>query len=153
MGVSVKDGSIVIGDKKFVVDSTLAPKGESSKPLNLMKSFGMAEPLYFLKWDCIFPARVNSKVVERRVDIEAAKNIVLGNPSFPVERNIITNVVFTRDAKNTPESLYKTESLKILGGMLRVKRQIGGGALPLIFGVVVGAVISFLLMYFKLIRI
>ena len=137
----VKDGAIIIGDKKFYVDE--------SESLLLQKRFGMAEPLYILKWDCITPARLEHRVVERMEELGSLKSQVGGTP---VVRDHITNVVFTRDDKNTPESLYKTESLKILGGMLRIKREMRS-FLPLVFGIIVGSVIMFLMFYSKIIKI
>jgi hypothetical protein len=138
----VKDGAIIIGDKKFYVNKREA--------LLLQKSFGMAEPLYILKWDSVFPAKLESREkIEQKEELEVIKSQVEGKP---VIRDYITSVVFTRDAKNTPESLYKTESLKILGGMLKIKREMKG-YLPLIFGVIIGATIMLLMFYFKLIKI
>jgi hypothetical protein len=142
INAKVKDGGMVIGDKKFVVDM--------SKPLNLRRKFGMTEPLYLLKWDSIFPARISHNAVERQIKINEVKDAVLGKA--PVERNCITTLVFTRDAKNTPESLQKTESLKILGGMLRVKKEVGGLVL-LVGGVVIGITVTVLLIYFKFLKI
>jgi hypothetical protein len=137
----VKDGAIIIDNKKFYVNENEA--------LLLQKRFGFAEPFYILKWDCITPAKLKSKVVEREVELQDLKSVVEGKP---VVRDHITNVVFTRDAKNTPESLYKTERLKILGGMLKIKKEMKG-YLPLIFGVIIGAIIMLLMIHFKLIKI
>jgi hypothetical protein len=137
----VEDGAIIVGKKKFYVDEKEA--------LLLQKSFGMAEPFYILKWDCITPAKLEPKVVEKETELQDLKSVVEGKP---IVRDHITNVVFTRDAKNTPESLYLTERLKILGGMLKIKKEMKG-YLPLIFGVIIGAVIMLLMIHFKLIRI
>jgi hypothetical protein len=139
----VEDGAIIVGDKKFYVNKKEA--------LLLQKKFGMAEPLYILKWDSVFPAKLKSevKVVEKNEELEAIKSQVEGKP---IIREHITTVAFTRDAKNTPESLYKTERLKILGGMLKVKKEMKG-YLPLIFGVIIGAAIMLLMIHFKLIKI
>jgi hypothetical protein len=155
--VKVKDGGIVVGDKKFFVDGweyedpeTKEKKKVESKPIMLKKPFGMSEPLYLLKWDSVFPAEIEHKVEKRNLGIDEIKSAIAGGS--PVSKNYVTNVVFTRDLSNTPESLYKTESLKILGGMLKVKRE-WGSFVPLIFGVAVGVIVAFLLFYFKLIRI
>jgi len=137
----VKDGAIIIGDKKFYVNEKEA--------LLLQKRFGFAEPFYILKWDCVTPAKLESKVVENREEMGELKSQI---ENKPIIRDHITTVVLTRDAKNTPESLYKTETLKILGGMLKVKKEIKG-YLPLVFGVIIGAVIMLLMIHFKLIKI
>jgi hypothetical protein len=139
----VEDGAIIVGNKKFYVNQNEA--------LLLQKKFGTAEPFYILKWDCITPAKLETevKVVEREAELQDLKSVVEGKP---IVRDHITNVVFTRDEKNTPESLYLTERLKILGGMLKIKKEIKS-FIPLIFGIIVGSVIMFLMVYLKLIRI
>jgi hypothetical protein len=139
----VEDGAIIVGNKKFYVNQNEA--------LLLQKKFGTAEPFYILKWDCITPAKLETevKVVEREAELQDLKSVVEGKP---IVRDHITNVVFTRDEKNTPESLYLTERLKILGGMLKIKKEIKS-FIPLIFGIIVGSAIMFLMVYLKLIRI
>lgn len=147
MDAKVKDGSIEIGEKKFFVDG--------SRGINLRKKiFGkpskFTEPLYFLKWDCLYPAKIKTSVKERKLNLKEVKELIKGG-FVPTERNIITNLVFEKDKDKTPESLYKTERVKIVGGMLKVKKAVG--LAPLIIGVVVGALITFLLIYLRLIRI
>jgi hypothetical protein len=139
-----KDGAIIIGDKKFYVND------EESDFLLLQKRFGY-EPLYLLKWDCILPGKV--KFEEKDVEMSEKLNELKSNISGrPVVKRYISTVTFTRDAKNTPESLYKTETLKILGGMLKVKREVKHFA-PLIFGLIMGIMITFIMFYLKLLRV
>jgi hypothetical protein len=136
----MKDGEIIIGEKKFSVDT--------ARHINLRRAIGV-EPLYLLKWDCIFGGNVKSQVTERKLELAEIKKVIEGGT--PMERNIISTVVFTRDAKNIPESLYKTERLKIVGGMFHIKKD--RGLLPVIFGLIVGSVVVFLLFYFKLFKL
>lgn len=157
--IKIEDGGVYIGDKKFWVDRSV--------PIDLKRIGGMTEPLYLLKWDCIEPGDLefftlkekkkslkellhsDKEQIEKDMELKNAKAIVEGKE--PIEKEFITNIVFTRDAKNTPESLYKTETLKILGGMLKVKKA--GGLLPMVFGVIIGLVVTFLIFYFKIIKI
>ena len=138
---NVKDREIIIGEKKFYPDT--------SKSIDFKTPFGVV-PLYLLKWDCVYPGKIaKTQIIERKIGLEEIRNAIRG--TAPVERNVIGTIVFTRDAKNIPESLYKTEKLKILGGMFRIKRELG--LIPIGFGLLVGSIVMFLLFYFKFLRI
>jgi len=153
--VKLEDGSIEIGEKKFRVD--YVPKIKDLKDgsvvrINLKKGLGLYEPLYILRWDCLYPAILNSRVETREVDASEFQNIKrIAEGKKPLERNFITTITFVRDVKNTPESVYKSEKLKILGGMLKLKKSVG--ALPLLFGLIVGTVITYMLFFLKIIKI
>jgi len=147
INAKVKDGVIEIGDKTFFVDG--------SKAINLAKRtfWGMSkftEPLYILKWNCLYPAKLKTEVKEKNPVKVEEKVIKQGNKEIiertkVIERNLITNLTFERDAKNTPESLYKSVRLKILGGMLKVKKPIRISGLLL--GVIIGVCVMFLLKF------
>ncbi|MEM1553150.1 MAG: hypothetical protein QXH03_10870 [Candidatus Bathyarchaeia archaeon] len=156
--VKEEDGAIIIGDKKFYVDEIpeVKKKLEEDKGevvrLMLKTKFGF-QPLYLLKWDSLYPAKVSFKnislqEIERKEELENVKSIVTNKPT---EKIHLATIVFHRDLKNIPESLYKSEKLKILGGMFKVKREIKA-FLPLLFGLILGILITFLMVRFKLIR-
>lgn len=160
INVKEKDGAIIIGDKKFWVDETPEVKKTLKKQegeivrIMLKKTFGY-EPLYFLKWDCIYPGRISfsnipMKKVEKKEELRSLKNIVEGKQTE--EKIHLASIIFHRDLKNIPESLYRSEKLKILGGMFKIKREIKSG-LILILGIIIGIFVTFLLSQFKIIRI
>lgn len=152
--VKVKDGVVEIDGKQFFVDET--------KPLLLKTPLGV-EPLYLVKWDSVYPAKIETKV-ETKEDVKKVKDlsnedllrikkIVEGDENVKViEKTVNTQLIFERDRDQTPESLYKSTKLKILGGMLKVKRA-GGGLLTLIIGLIFGMIVTFMLFYLKIIRI
>ncbi|MGB9693662.1 MAG: hypothetical protein ACPLYF_02345 [Fervidobacterium sp.] len=151
--VQEKDGEIIIGDKKFSVDQLpeeVKPEEGEAVRLMLKKPFGF-EPLYLLKWDCIYPAKIRFDVkdIERKEELENIRNAVEGKQPT---KFILASIIFHHDIKNIPESLYKSEKLKILGGMFKVKREIKA-VIPLIFGIVVGFAVTILMIYLKLIRV
>lgn len=157
--VNEKDGSIIIGDKKFSVDEIpemkkrLEELGGESVRLMLKTRFGY-KPLYLLKWDCLYPGKVSFKnislkEIEKKEEMNNLKSIVTGEP---IDKIHLASIIFHRDLKNIPESLYKSERLKILGGMFKIKRDIKGG-LILIFGIMIGILVALLMLHFKIIRI
>lgn len=161
INVNEKDGSIIIGDKKFYVDEIpkikdkFEKKGFEVSRVLLKTKFGGYEPLYFLKWDCLYPGKlffknISKKELERKEEIERIKNAVEKNN--PVEKIHLATIIFNRDVKNIPESLYRSERLKILGGMFKVKKEVKG-VLYLIFGIMLGVIIFYLMLYLKLIKI
>ena len=152
--VKVKDGCVEIDGKQYYVDET--------KPLLLKTPLG-TEPLYFIKWDCVYPGKIETKVdthvKKTKVsklpveDLLRIKKVVEGDEEVKViEKVINTQIVFERDKDHTPESLYKSTKLKILGGMLKVKRSVGG-LLPLVFGFAMGVGILLLMLKLGLVRL
>lgn len=152
--VKVKDGRIELDGKEYYADET--------KPLLLKTPFGI-EPLYLIKWDCVYPGKIETKVdthVKKTKikklpveDLLRIKKVVEGDEEVKViEKVINTQIVFERDKDHTPESLYKSTKLKILGGMLKVKRSVGG-ILPLIFGFAMGVGILLLMLKLGFVRL
>jgi hypothetical protein len=146
--VPVKDGRMIVGEKIF--------NANESSPIMLKKFGKIKDSLYLLKWDCIEPAKIESKIsleeAERKEELENLKEQVV-NPQNcnQIVRNIITNAIFTA-YDIMPETLYKTESLKILGGLFKIKGAKRGGILGIIIGLVVGIVLTYLLVHFKLLH-
>lgn len=153
------DGAIVIGDKKFIVDEIpeakkkLEEQGGEMVRLMLKTNFGY-QPLYLLKWDSLYPAKVSFKNIslkelERKEEMEKIKSIVTNEPEKEIH---LASIVFHRDLKNIPESIYRSEKLKILGGMFKIKKEIKG-VFFVILGLIIGILITFLMLRFKLIKI
>lgn len=121
--VKVKDGMVDIEGKSYIVDASV--------PLHLKTRFGFV-PLYILKWDSIVPAtNINpAKLPATRVD-----------PKFKTPK----------ETKMTPELLKKLISLKILGNMITTPKKLPGGLIFMIIGSIVGMLIMYSIIYFKLI--
>jgi len=141
----VKDGMIEIKDKIFIPDG---------KPILLREKFGKITPLYIVKWDALYDGKIESKVKQKIKEEEVKikcpickNNIKVKAPVL--ERNIISTIVTSRDEKFTPEMVYKLLKLKLLGGMLKIRRELR--LLPLIFGVIFGVVLVYLLIYLRII--
>ena len=152
--VKVKDGRVEIDGKEYYVDE--------SKPFLLKTPLG-TEPLYFVKWDCVYPAKVETKVDTHLKktklknlplqDMLRIKKVIDGDKEVNViEKVVTTQLVFERDKEHTPESLYKSTKLKILGGMLKVKKTISG-IVPLIIGFAVGSGIILFMIKLGFLRI
>ncbi|MEM1543729.1 MAG: hypothetical protein QW795_03505 [Candidatus Bathyarchaeia archaeon] len=156
--VKEKDGSIVIGDKKFWIEEIPGLKEKIDKEGEIvrvmLKTHLGYEPLYFLKWDSIYPGKINFKNIslkdiEKKEELLKLKGLVEGTPEKEVH---LASLIFHRDVKNIPESLYRSETLKIAGGMFKIKRELKG-FLPFIFGVIIGVLVFYLMFYFKIIKI
>lgn len=128
----VEDGFIHFKEKAFYV--------ENSRPILLKGRMGYT-PLYLIKWDTVQPAKVDlSNVLPKKVRKELEKKQV------KIPQNV-TQVVFQRDKDYTPEALKKTVSLTILGNMIKLRREVAG-IVPMIIGVVIGAIVMFAMNYF-----
>ena len=155
--VKEEDGSIIIGDKKFFVDEPpeLKKKYEEGELTRLMlkTKFGY-KPLYLLKWDCLYPSSISFKnlslgEIKRKEELQDLKSSITGETKEKVH---IATITFHRDLKNIPESIYKSEKLKILGGMFKIKREVKA-AIFMILGVLLGIIITFIMLRFKLIKV
>lgn len=118
MNMKVEDGSIMIGDKQFIVDT--------AHPLHLKTLLGF-RPMYLIKWNNVTPAT--------NVNMERI------NPEFKDKYPDIT-----------PEMLRKLMGLKILGNLIKVKKQTGG-IIFLIVGIIVGLLILYGLIIMKVIHL
>lgn len=111
----IKDGMVEIGDKAWDISKF--------KPFILKKGLSYV-PLYFIKWDNVYPA-----------------NLTVMKPEFN-DNNIEIN----------PEILRKTMSLKILGNMLKIRKPFPP-LLLIILGLIFGGFLTYLLIAMKLIII
>lgn len=140
----VKDGFVTIGTNSFYVDEDSAI---------YVKTLGGYEPFYILKWDAIYPAKIKTEVSDKLVGVERSKTtngkeIVVNK----YERAVVTQLIVERDRRQTPESLYKSLKVKILGGMLRVSKPISG-IVPLLLGLIIGMGLAILFVYLKIIPV
>lgn len=128
---SIKDGFVDIDGKLFMVDE--------STPL-LVKTFFGFKPLYICKWSNVQPSTNINPIESTEIQIPKTEGT---KPEFKGKHTDIT-----------PEFLRKLTGLKILGNMIKPKRAMGLGGLPLlIMGLVSGILILYSLIYFKIIPI
>jgi|GEM_PF-5560792 len=123
---NVVDGKITIDDKTFYVDLI--------NPIYVKDIFGYS-PIYILKHDTPFPGEIK---IEKNIEIENNKT---------VER-YLSSITFVKDKYFDPKLLNRIVQISILANMLKVKKKISA-ILPLILGVIVGALTTFLIYYFK----
>jgi len=106
----LKDGFLTFEDKSFYV-------GEKDKnSLKIKSGFGVL-PLYIIHHKSIYPAKLETKKEKGKV---------------------VETIIIEKDKKLTPDALYRSLNLRILGGMLKVSKGIG--LLNIIFGVIIGAI-------------
>jgi len=126
---NVEDGHIFIEDKAFYVDT--------NEPLYLRK-WHSTVPLYILKWNDIKPSKninpekPNSKVIERV------------QPEFESDE---------KTPEIIPELYRKLIGLKILGNMIKVRKK--PEFLEFLYigiGLVVGVLLMYALLYFKILH-
>jgi hypothetical protein len=147
INAKVNDGMIEVNEKTFI-------PGNDFILLRKRQLFNtVTEPLYILKWDSLFSANIKTEVKNRSTKVE--NTVVCPNCQTKITspmntgiRNIISTVTFTKDVSQTPESLYKTLRLKMLGGMLKIRKEFK--LLPLIIGLLIGVVMLYLMMYLKI---
>jgi len=118
---------------------------EENKPLMLIKKtpFGIKyEPLYILKWDSVFPGKVQ---IEN-------KTIKIKKKSKTLNKVVQTvTIVATRDKKFTPEVLKKVTETKVIGNIIPTKKKIQMNGLAV--GIVLGAILMYLMIVLKVIKI
>lgn len=135
--IKVIDGMVEVEGKSMMVDKAI--------PVNLRKKqklFGKdKEPLYILKWNSVEPATNIHKPIgfhKGFVDIKKIRSV----DAKPV------SMKFSEDHIVTPEMLRKLVGLKILGNMIKTKKEglsFGGSKKVIAFLVAgIGAVIVFL---------
>ena len=121
----VEDGMVKIGDKMFIVDT--------SYPLLLKTKLGYT-PLYIVKWNQIKPAKNI-----HGIKLHETERV---NPSFKREKDEIT-----------PALLRRLMGMQILGNMIPIRKKEISGLLMIILGLIAGILITFALIYFKLLPI
>jgi len=108
----------------------------------LLKNVGIfkkTEPLYIVKWDSVFPAKLQFKTLLKKN--KEGKKVILQT----------VNIVTTRYEKHTPEIVKKVTSLQILGNMIKAKKKVKiGGAL---IGLIIGAIVTYMLFVLKILKV
>jgi len=119
--------------------------------LKLIKGtiFGeVTEPLYITTWDSVKPAKIDHKIEE----LKKIKKTIEGKEIKENAKVHKVELKTTVEKYNTPESFYKTMTLRILGNILKYKRPISP-ILLIIMGLVLGFVITYTMFAMKLIVI
>jgi len=125
---NVKDGIATLDGKSFIVDE--------STPMFLKGTF-MTKPLYIIKWSELEPAtNFNPKFVPNNT---SQRKTPSDKPNFPESK---------ASKEVSPELLRKLLGIKILGNMIKPKRQIELGGTGMAFaGLFIGAIIVLVLWY------
>lgn len=129
----VKDGCVSIEGKQFLVDE--------SEPILLRGKTGGYKPMYIVKWDMIEPSsNMNPKTGFRMMNNP--------NPRFTTKK--VTPEFNDNYQGMTPELFKKMMGMKILGNMIKTKREMPN-LLMMVLSVVAGIMIMLSLMIFKII--
>jgi hypothetical protein len=120
----INDGSVVVDDKKHIVDA--------NRPLCYVKrKIGKGyEPFYIMHWNHIRPA----------------KGLVHDKDGWKITYD-------TEIYKMTPEMLRKLTGIKILGNMLKTPKSAPEGMMMLMMGIVAGVLIVYTLFSMKILKI
>lgn len=141
---------MTIGNKEWIVDK--------ARPFQLKTALGV-RPLYLLKWNSLAPMnfeiKENTKTYTRMVDGKEETITVAEKELKEVDPK------FDTSSKVTPEILKTTQDGRFLKHMKKYAGGAGGGIfgeeggsmLPLILGVVGGAVLIYVLLMLKLIPV
>jgi hypothetical protein len=123
----IKDGSVDLEDKAWQIDP--------EPPMLLKKGLGF-RPFYIVSWRSVFPA----------ISYQSPNNATS-------DKKVLTLTPVFKDTKEiTPEMYKKTMKLKILGNMLKVKKETPSWTF-LIIGAVFGAFVLYFLIASKFLKI
>lgn len=138
----IEEGCAVIDGKKFVVDNSYPFMLMNNGSLGIGKK---SEPIYFVKWNCVEPAKEFIKLGYHGND---------GKP-IPHDEIVFAKPVFKPIKETTPEMLGKMTSMKILGNMIPIKKHGAGlGFLgnPIVLFIII-AVIIFIINYTGVVKL
>lgn len=153
---NIKNGRVMFDDGIYIVDQ--------AKPFFLKSTFGRIKPLYIIKWDKPYPAVGIKENEEKPKDDKIKKKEGLTNEEIAdkiqeieLQRGEARKISETTLKESFPEYKYYTpEMLKALADMEVMKNLLGpkkkgaNAIIMLIIGMIIGAVILYLMKIFGL---